>query len=475
MILIVLIIAAVIVKCLDFTYLFQTKEYRADRFRAALHDMGWGSILYTRTPRFPAKSLRNVLIMGICLLEFSILVVALSLTTRETAYVTHLLAFIASPVISLLFVAIGVLLTHPLSMMSRRKLILRATEKAIHSRAQFIGISGTYGKTSTKEYMAQLLSHKFRTAKTDRNMNSEVGVAIAILKNLKEDTEIMVTEVGAYRLHEVERATAIFRPRYAVITAFGNQHLDLFGSKENLVTAESEILKFIPKDGTVYINADLPEFKQVTENLNCTIVTFSTTNRKADIYAVNIKQTENSVTATVHEGENDFEISAPLVGTHVIANLLPAIAFARHRGMTVKEIQKAIASLTPIEGKLSAHHNSRGTTVLNDTGNSSVEGFLAALNATKPFPQPNKIIATRGIIELGNEKKSSYNRILDTLDTTDVSLVTTDRLLTRPGSKTSYFASEKELQKHLVDAQNSDTLLILEGRFRKSFIKEIIQ
>lgn len=474
--LVTIIAAAVLIKIIDLCYIFQVKEYRLDRFSSTLREDGPISTLYLRWPRFPAKSLRNFLI--ICI---SILLLAVGLWVQlqfEIGLLISGLVLVLSPLLSLLIVTVAVLLTRPFAYAVRTKTIEKA-KALIESRPDIIsvGISGSYGKTSTKEFLFQMLSTKYKVAKTDENKNTDVGVAQSILQNIKPDTKYFIAEVGAYRQGEVAKATKVFMPQHAIITAFGNQHLDLYGSRENLIKAEGEILEYLPEKGTAYINSDILSFAHTSKRTKARVVSFTATTDKGDVVASDTQlNSEKNLTAKIAYGGSNFTIITSLIGAHNIANILPCIAFCMDQGMTKADVITAIKVLKQIPNKLSVHKGINGSLVLNDSGNSSVDGFIAAINTTLDRGYKKNIIISKGIIELGKEKDSSYKKLNSTIVDRPIHLYTTDKLFTKHGASNQviYFSSEKALLAQIRKTADYKTLILLEGKFTPTMVKEII-
>lgn len=473
LVLLILLIASAC-KILDFIYVFQIKEYRFDRFRSYLNDVGTFKAFYSTSIRMPAKSPRNILLVIIAFITGSSFLIVFE-PFWGVFYFSLAIALI--PFTSLAFVSFAVYLTEPFAQLKRNRIIDKAKMKVKQSKTIFIGVSGTYGKTTTKEFLYQILSTQFKTAKTDKNMNSEVGVSMSILKNLKDDTEIFVAEVGAYKRLEVYKACEVFHPKYAIITAFGNQHLDLFGSHEILVRSESEILEFIPTDGVAYINKDIPEFDQITTGARYTTVSYSVKNAGAAIYLTNHKHSASKQSATVHYKKNTLQVSTGLAGIHIVQNLLPCIAFAYDMGMTGDHIKKAIEGLEPVIGKLSVHTGPNESSVLHDASNSSIEGFISALKTAAEYGHAHKYIVSKGIIELGREKKESYKRVLDVLANTGIILLTTDPMFAKlhvHKEQVILMKSEQAITKYLLQRLDNTSLVVMEGKFSKPFINTFI-
>lgn len=465
-------------------YIFQIKEYRFDRLYSQIKEEGPFSLVVRNFGKRPALSARNALILCVSIVIFLILSLMLSQTYAmaqegsETVFFTIMavVLFLVNPAVAAASVVGGVLATQPLATYKRNALIDRAKFKVQKSHAVFIGISGTYGKSTTKEYLYHILSKKYKVGKTDENMNTDVGVAVSILKNLHRDTEYFVAEVGAYKLGEVRRAAVIFSPRAAIMLPFGNQHIDLYGSKENLVAAESEIVDLIPLDGKVYVNADIPELDYVKSHTRGVIRTYSIINKDADIYADDIEVNGEGSSARVHFDDKSFKIHTKLLGTHVIHNLLPAIAASHYFGMRREDIIAAIADLEYIPGKLSVHRGKNNSILLNDSGNSSLNGFLAGIDTIKLFKKPYTYILSKGIIELGSEKEESYKKIIMQLEKDNLLLATSDKLFKKLKKNhiVTIVRSEADFEKYIVPKLGPQTAVLFEGKFTKNFLEKFI-
>lgn len=528
--LIVLGLAVYLAKVADFLYRFQIKEYRFDRFRSGMREWGWLRTIFGSDIRIPAFSVRNVGIGSVlalcgvfftCTMYYMPLPVTLSLIA-------------AAPVAAFIDVAALVLLTSVPAAWHRERIIKQAERKLAARAAPVIAVTGSYGKTSVKEHLYEILKTTYKVAKTDQNRNTDVGVALSILKNLKDDTEYFIAEMGAYRKGEIAKICRSFRPGAVVVTAFGNQHLDLYGSKKNLVEAESEPLAFLQSGETAYINRDIPEYHDIKDLGPYRVVSYSLHSKHAHIYADHIKTDSRGTsavihrkgklhkshdttdckntttaiqsgskphnhssehiqrgTANTHSQERAFTIHTKLLGKHVVQNLLPAIAIGLDLGVPPEKIQRAIAKLEPIPHKGSLHTNRYKTTVYSNSSNANVEGCIETIRVMATFLQSQKVLITKGIIELGSDKLPSYRRIIAELEAHGVKLFTTDpdfhRAMERgaapgigaagsPGKESCVHVlpNEAALLAALNPMQGPDTLIGIVGRFTKPFIDSMI-
>lgn len=420
-------------KILDLIYVFQVKEYRMDRFIAALYDEGIVHIIVTPR-RFPAKSVRNALIVCI-----SLILLGLHSWLVKDDIVSASVSLFLFPLFSFIFVLLGVYITSIFAYVKRESIIKKAMYLLSQSKAKVIGVTGSYGKTTTKEYLYEILSTTFKVGKTDENMNSDVGVAISILKNLKPDTQYFVAEMGAYRAGEIKKICDYAKPTYGIITAIGNQHLSLFGSRENLIKAKMELLEALPAHGCGWVNSDSLSKSQISKKVKSSLIFY----------------------------KNRDNVS-PL-------GIFPCLLLAHKLGVPEDAIARAISQIENRGGKLTAMPGLKQSIIIDNSYNTSVEGCINTIQVLGKRKEKRKILVTRGIIELGNEKRSSYDRILKTLNQYHVSLYTTDVdfNLLHP-HWVHYFSKESKLSESLLKELGKNTVIAFEGRFNKSFISSLL-
>jgi len=450
-------------------YLFQIKEYRFDRFISFLKEFGACKLLYTFDVKRPALTVRNILL----LLIIGMMMLTISYAGLVNPLVVTIITFIGpfAPIGALILVAIGVVITSVPAHFYRSSIIKRAKAQMKHSKAIVIGVTGSYGKTSVKEYLYHILSSKYKVAKTDNNMNADVGIALSILHNLTSETEYFIAEFGAYKRGEVRISTNFVPIHHAVLTPLGNQHLDLYGSHVALIDEETYILTQVPADGTIYVYDQAPKLpslmgKKITYGLS----------DKVDVIGQDVKLTSQETTAKITYNDQMLTIKTRLLGEHSVANLLPAIACALDRGMTTDEVEQAVQTIKPLEGKLSTHPGPSGSIVLYDGLTANIDGFIAAVKTMSLFPQQKKIVITQGVIELGVEKRQSYQRVLAALSRYNGILLTTDAVFEELSDEKSVitFNDVSSLMNHLHSQITNDTLILIEGRFSNTVIQQLI-
>lgn len=449
---------------LFFTYTLQIKEYRWDRFRSHLGEKGLKSILFPNRFLFPAKSIRNLLIL---LISFF----ALYQIENYIPYPFELIVIPLAP----FAVIISVFLTEPLAQIKRRSIISRAKRMVQNSNAEFIGITGSYGKTSTKDFMYEILNSTYTTAKTLKNQNSAVGAALSVVSELKKNTSYFVCEMGAYKKGEIKEMTDFVKPKYGILTGIGNQHLDLFGSQANIIFGKKELLDSLPNDGIAYVNMDSDYFENLIQNLECKVVTYSLQNSEAKIYFKEFNSKGLTTNGTVKYKNTEYKIKGNIIGTHFYLNMLPCIALAHDIGVPKKNIESVISQFKNSYSSLSTHKGFRNATYILNAKNSNVNGFIGSLETLSKTNAKNKIIITKGIIELGNQKDTSYRKIIELAANNDIKILTLDPKFREldPHEIVKLLKSEKEILKFIDQHFSKDTCALIEGKFKDTFIKKL--
>jgi len=452
--------------------MFQIKEYRLDRLTSMVKEMGILRFIYTSKIRLPAFSLRNILIILIHVTLASLLF----LYSFEQKYLFSFLGitFFLAPLTSFFIIIIGVMITSIPSSIIRSWIRMNAKNNVKKSKTVFIGITGSYGKTSTKEYLAHILSAHYSVAKTPKNMNTDVGIALSINRSLTSSTQFFITELGAYRTGELNHAASYIPFRNIILCGLGNQHLDLYGSLEALVEEETSPIFNLSTEGKAYLNSDSIR----RNNIDISKVSSVTYGLSPDDDAqlTNVQASTEGTTGLIRYKDTIFYINTKLLGAHSLENLLPAVALAFDIGMEKRVIEKQISSIQPLQGKLSKHTGDNNSTILHDGVNTNFNGFLAAIDVMKLFTHTNKIIMTQGIIELGGEKRSSYQSILKNLNNTGISLFTTDKLFNTIKSSVAIntFNDVDSMQKAIFKKLDKDTLLLIEGTFAQPVIDSFL-
>lgn len=274
-----------------------------------------------------------------------------------------------------------------------------------------ICVTGSNGKTTTKEIIAHILSQEFSLLKTSGNYNNEIGIPLTLLQ-LNKSHKILVVEMGMRGLGEIKTLTNFIPPDFAVITNIGEAHIGLLGSKDNIFKAKSELLQSLGKDGKAIINRDDPYFFKMLEIVkDKKVYTFGIENR-SDIMARNIRMVSDKGIRFTLEVQNDKsrEIYFPLLGRYNIYNALAAVAVAFALGIDLDLIERGLSSFKPLDLHMQLSNFYNDIKILNDSYNASPLSVKSALETLAEVAQNNRKIAILGdMLELG-ERTDFYHR-----------------------------------------------------------------
>ncbi len=284
-------------------------------------------------------------------------------------------------------------------------------------RAKFslrvIGITGSVGKTTTKELVAQVLNMRYRTLKSEGNYNNEIGVPLTLLK-LRPEHERAVIEMGMYGLGEIAAYCQWARPQVGVVTIIAPVHLERLGTIENIVKAKSELPAALPsaeEGGVAILNDDDERVRGMAAVTQARVMTYGLTPR-ADVWADNIESFGlDGISFVLHHGRKQRPAKLPLIGRHSVHTALRAAAVGLVEGMDLGEVVEALR-MPPTQLRLVMAKGPFDSVVLDDTYNASVESTIAALNLLAEIEGVGPRIAVLGdMLELGDTEKQAHDEV----------------------------------------------------------------
>lgn len=268
-----------------------------------------------------------------------------------------------------------------------------------------IGITGSYGKTSTKHYLHRILSEKYDVLMTPGSFNTPMGVVRTVREYMKPYNEFFICEMGAKQSGDIKEICDIVNPTIGIITAVGPMHLESFKTIENVQATKFELADALSSDGLAVVNNDFEYCANRIIN-NCKTERYAVTNQEGAQYrAINVKYTPDGTSFTV-AGPNGFsmDVHTKLLGECNVSDLLAAICVALSLNMNEKDIQYAIESISQVEHRLSMKKTPGGVTIIDDAFNSNPAGSKMAVDVLSQFTGGKRIIVTPGMIELGNQQ-----------------------------------------------------------------------
>ncbi len=354
-----------------------------------------------------------------------------------------------------LIISIIVFYFQPLAVMIKNKTLKKAKERRKEfKKLLVIGITGSYGKTSVKEFLAEILSKKFRVLKTEKHINAEIGIAETILKKLKPEHDIFIAEVGAYEKGKIKEVCDILLPKLGVLTGINEQHMATFGSQKNIIEGKYELIESLPEDGVAFFNA---------KNKYC-VELYKKTKIKKYLYGENAKLFEEE-------------------------NLLGAIAVAKELGMTEEEISSISNGIKNNLSCIQQKKGVNGLTVLDATYSANPDGVISHLDYLKTLRQARGklVIVMPCLIELGKASKEVHKRIGEKIgEICDLAIIVTkDKLKEikdgsagspQEGKKTEvlFIENPREIFEKIKSFCSAGDIILLEGRLPKQLINFLV-
>lgn len=270
---------------------------------------------------------------------------------------------------------------------------------------EVIGVTGSYGKTSTKNFLNEILNIKYNSLATPKNYNTKYGLMITINEYLNKYNDFLIAEMGAYKRGSIQSLCKMVKPKYGIITTIGLAHLETFGSVENIQKGKFELIDSLPDDGLAILNAD--DSRQVDYKIksNCKRIWIGINSENVDVRAKDIKVMADGMHFNIYfkDDNKEYEFYTKMLGFENIYNILDAVAFGKYMGLTIKELQYGVRMLKPIPHRLELKRVSDKKIIIDDAYNSNPTGSKMALEVLGKM-EGTKIIVTPGMIELGKDE-----------------------------------------------------------------------
>lgn len=338
-----------------------------------------------------------------------------------------------------------------------------------------IAVTGSVGKTSTKDIIYSVVCQKYKTLKTQGNMNNHIGMPMTIL-GLKEH-EALVVEMGMNHFGELAKLTKIAKPTIAVITNIGTAHIGNLGSRENILKAKLEILEGLQEEGSVVINNDNDLLhKWASENKKYKVITYGINNNSTHV-AKNIEYNDNTSIYTL-DGTN---IEVPVGGEAFIYNSLAAISVGKILDIPMEKIKNGIKTFELSKMRLDIQRTKKGYTIINDCYNANYDSMKSAIEYLKNSEGKRKIAVLGDMLELGEFSKELHEKVgkevaknkIDILITVGKEAKNIAKVAKEGGTKNVYiFENNKEAIEKLKEILNKEDIILIKASNSMNF-KEI--
>jgi UDP-N-acetylmuramoyl-tripeptide--D-alanyl-D-alanine ligase len=328
-----------------------------------------------------------------------------ALTNSYAAMALTLPGVLVTVQLAPLSVTFANLLLLPLQCMINAFYLSAARRKLRQFGPTVVGITGSYGKTSTKYFLHTMLSERFCTLKTPQSFNTMMGICRVINDELQPQHQVFIVEMGAYSRGVIRKLANFVRPQIGVLTAIGPQHLERFKTLDNIEAAKYELIEGLPPSGIAVFNSD---------DLRCRKLADRTQERKVlrygldeiqaglSVWAADIVQSSQGASFTlVDSNGHRVPTHTALLGRHNVLNIVGAACVALEMGVSVDEIARAIPNIEPAPHRLQLLQGAGGVTVIDDSYNSNPLGAAAALETLQAFNTGKRVLVTPGMVELG--------------------------------------------------------------------------
>lgn len=274
-----------------------------------------------------------------------------------------------------------------------------------------IGITGSCGKTSTKNILKTILSEKYNVLITPHSFNTPMGIVKVLRTMLQPNHQILIVEMGAMFKNDIKYICNFVKPTYGIITNVGNQHLESFGSIDLIKKTKFELAEAIPDNGFCIFNLDDEISNELYNIATCNKFYTKTNDESAFITAKDIVIDGNGTSFKIKiKGKKEFNVTTKLLGEHNVQNILEAVAVAENLGLSVPQIKLGLSKIKPVKHRLELVQLDNGAILLDDSFNSNVVGVSSALNVLSKFKNKRKIVITPGLVNLG-DRTSAENQI----------------------------------------------------------------
>ncbi|CCI81273.1 UDP-N-acetylmuramoyl-tripeptide--D-alanyl-D-alanine ligase [Lactobacillus hominis] len=337
-----------------------------------------------------------------------------------------------------------------------------------------VGITGSNGKTTTKDMIAAVLSKRFNVHKTQANFNNEIGVPVTILE-MKPSTEILVLEMGMDRPGQLHHLSSLVKPDVCVITMIGEAHIEFFGTRDKIADAKMEITDFLKADGKFIYNGDEPLLAERAKKIKQSKSTFGF-EEDDTVYATEWKSYMHHASFKINNSDEKFTI--PMIGKHNVSNAMAAISVGRHFHESDEEIAQALSKFTPTANRMQWKKGDVGEAIMDDVYNSNptaAKAVLTSFGQVKIKEGGRRIAVLGDMLELGDAAPQLHASLASALDPTIIDEVylygpemknLADALTTKYSKNNIHYYPQESMDRMIEDLKNDikqDDIVMLKG------------
>lgn len=445
-----------------YLHIFQLEEYQVGRF------LKWVYLNFTKRKVGSKKQLVWTFKVRFILWSAMFYVVALNFLLVCLLNYLGLFIGILLATQSYLFLILGLLTLKPYEILNRKRVKGRTRAKILSLKQRglkVVGIAGSYGKTSVKEFLYQILKTKYKVLRTPESYNTLFGIWKTVDYELDNHYDFFICEMGAYKIGEIKELCEMVLPDHAILTGINEQHIDRFKKIENTIKAKFEIIDYSDKEGIALLNGNNEHIKDNYAKHRGGCVLYALPTSRYNIK--NIRPDKTGSRFTLGLDGNTFEASTGLIGNSNLENILAAASMAYLLRLEPQLIIEAIGRLKPIPHRQELKTWLNGLTVIDDAYSSNATGFKSALDLLESFHDYHKVIATPGIVELGEKTQAIHRELGGLIDSVcdEILLIgKNERTLSiKEGivnkNKVTFINALNELSEHITNIDNTIALI----------------
>lgn len=297
----------------------------------------------------------------------------------------------------------------PIEARVRRKFQTMAKEKlANHNNLFVLGITGSYGKTSIKNIVGNVLGEIEPTLITPESYNTPNGLTITVNNFLNPFHKNFVAEMGAYYQGEIKELVDLVHPTVGIVSSVGPQHLETFKTMETIQSTKMELIEGLPSNGLGILNYDNEWIRTYNIKNDVEVKYYSLENPDADLYAYDVEYLDGKMAFKFKMDDNEYKVETKLLGIHSIQNICAAILVAQYKGLELEQVITAIGRLKPVKNRLEFKYVNPKLSIIDDAFNSNPEGIREAIKILGNYKTKKRILITPGLIDLGSKTEEVH-------------------------------------------------------------------
>ena len=343
--------------------------------------------------------------------------------------------------------------------------------RSLFNEIQVVGITGSIGKSSTKEVISAILSQRYTVTRSRKSYNNEIGLPLSVLE-VTPDTDVVVLEMGgAYAFGEISQLAEIARPTIGVVTNVSHSHLGRMGSLDAIAETKAELVESLPPDGLALLNIDDPRVRAMADRASCRVVYYGT-DPQADYYATDLQSHGmDGISFTLRHADIQSYVSVPLMGRHSVHMALVGIAVGTELGMSLADILRGFQR-PDVQLRLLLLPGVNGSTILDDSYNANPASCIAALNLLVELDATRRVAVFGDMYELGHYEEEGHRivggRAAETIDALytigpRARVIAAEAVKARPSLPVEMFDDKRALEDALRRDLRAGDLVLIKG------------